>query len=87
MSVDFGKAVSNTLKGTLGYYMHTILLFSFQQIKRDIRRILILLLVICLIVDIWSMIEIFTRNRYFVRAVVSQRFRIWAWLMYFCSGY
>lgn len=67
--------------------IYTILLFSFQQIKMHIRWILISLLVICLAVDALSMIEIFTRNGYFIQALVSQRFRIWTWLMYFCLGY
>ena len=99
MKTGIGKAGYNALKCVLGYYVipfwwiftfaiiYTILLFSFQQIKTHIRQILIFLLVICLAVDVWSMIEIFTRNGYFIQALVSQRFRIWTWLMYFCLGY
>ena len=99
LKTGIGKAGYNALKCVLGYYVipfwwiftfaiiYTILLFSFQQIKMHIRWILISLLVICLAVDALSMIEIFTRNGYFIQALVSQRFRIWTWLMYFCLGY
>lgn len=99
LKTGIGKAGYNALKCVLGFYVipfwwiftfaiiYTILLFSFQQIKMRIRWVLIFLLVICLAVDALSMIEIFTRNGYFIQALVSQRFRIWTWLMYFCLGY
>lgn len=52
-----------------------------------IRQILFFLIVICLLIDVLSMVEIFARNGYFVQAAIGQRFRIWTWLMYFCLGY
>ena len=94
-----GNAVYNAIKCILGYYVipfwwiytfaiiYTILLFSFQKIKNHIRKIMIALLTICFAMDLFSFFEIFVRNGYFVQAVVSQRFRIWTWLMYFCLGY
>lgn len=99
MKTSIGKAGYNALKCVLGYYVipfwwiftfaiiYTILLFAFQQIKMHIRQILIFLIVICLALDAWSMVEIFTGKGYFIQASVSQRFRIWTWLMYFCLGY
>ena len=93
------SAVYNAIKCILGYYVipfwwiytfaiiYTILLFSFQKVKNYIQEIVIILLIICFAIDLFSFFEIFVRNGYFIQAAVSQRFRIWTWLMYFCLGY
>lgn len=93
------RAVYNALKCILGYYVipfwwiytfaivYTILLFAFDFIKLHIKEIVLALVSICLCVDFISLFLIFTHDGYFVQALVSQRFRLWTWFMYFCMGY
>lgn len=96
---NVGKAAFNAVKCTLGYYVipfwwiftfaiiYTVLLFSFERVKNHIKYVVVVLLVTCLVVDAVSMLSIFVDDGYFIQARVSQRFRIWTWLMYFCLGY
>lgn len=93
------RAVYNALKCILGHYVipfwwvytfaiiYTILLFTFDFIKMHIKGVVIVLIGICLCMDLISLFLIFTHDGYFVQAQVSQRFRLWTWLMYFCLGY
>ena len=93
------RAAYNALKCILGYYVipfwwiytfaiiYTVLLFAFDFIKAHIKEIVLGLVGICLCVDFISLFLIFTHDRYFIQAMVSQRFRLWTWFMYFCMGY
>ena len=93
------RATYNALKCILGYYVipfwwvytfaiiYTVLLFAFDFIKAHIKEIVLALAGICLWVDFISLFQIFTHDGYFIQALVSQRFRLWTWFMYFCMGY
>lgn len=67
--------------------IYTALLFTFDFIKAHIKEIVLALIGICLCVDFISLFLIFTHDGYFVQVLVSQRFRLWTWFMYFCMGY
>ena len=96
---NVGKAAFNAVKCMLGYYVipfwwiftfaiiYTVLLFSFEWVKNHIKYVVVALLITRLIIDAISMLSIFANDGYFIQARVSQRFRIWTWLMYFCLGY
>lgn len=67
--------------------IYTILLFAFDFIKSHIKEIVLALVGTCLCVDFISLFLIFTHDGYFIQSLVSQRFRLWTWFMYFCIGY
>lgn len=92
-------AAKEMLKGFLSYtgyaylwflysfaLIYTILLLGFQRIKKNINMVLLVLCGICLMAALCSVISVI-RGGFFIQSFVTQRFRIWTWLFYFCLGY
>lgn len=66
--------------------IYTILLFSFDKVKKYSKQIIIGLAICMTIVDIISLINIF-HGGYFIQWYVTQRLRLWTWMFYFVVGY
>ena len=67
--------------------IYVILMYKFDFIKRNIKSLMICLFVVCLVIDILSIRNIFANNGYFIQSVIPQQYRIWTWLFYFILGY
>ena len=91
--------VKNAIKGMIAYHwvtsmwffitfglIYTILLFCFKNIKANIKKVVCVLGMICLAVDVASIINIH-RGGFFVQDHITQRLRLWTWMFYFCLGY
>ena len=93
------KTLKEILKGFLSYTpyaflwffytfaaIYTVLLFVFPWLKKNIRLVVGILAVCCLG---WSAASLYSiaNGGFFVQDMVTQRFRLWTWLFYFCLGY
>lgn len=68
------------------FIIYTLLLFGFGIIKANLGRLIIFLAIICIVVDIFSLISIFGGG-YFLQSNIPQRYRLWTWMFYFMLGY
>ncbi len=66
--------------------IYTILLFIFPWLKKRIVLAVGILAICCIG---WSLASLYSISKggFFVQAIITQRFRIWTWLFYFCLGY
>lgn len=93
------EAVKNGLKVMLAYHwvinlwflvtfmlIYTVLLFSFDAVKKHIHAVTGILGAVCVCIDLLSMINI-SKGGFFIQDAVNQRLRLWTWMFYFCLGY
>ena len=71
---------------TLGI-IYTILLFCFPIVKKKLNLILVVLGIICVVIDLISLINIFAFDGFYIQKPVNQRIRLWSWGFYFLLGY
>lgn len=96
---SFMEAAKNGFKIFLAYHwvsnmwffitfgiLYTILLFAFQFVKKNIKTLTIIFGIICIIIDIISVVCIM-KGGFFIQANVTQRLRLWTWCFYFMFGY
>ncbi len=98
LHADLKESLFSGVKTGLGAYIvpfwflftfviiYTILLFSFDWIKQHLSKIVLCLVLVCVAVDVASMINI-SGGGYFIQSYVNGKFRIWTWMMYFLLGY
>lgn len=98
MKDSVGAAIKNGIKCIDAHYIvpfwflftfiaiYTFLVFGFGFIKKNLKKLIIVLATVCIMIDVFSMVSILGGG-YFLQSNVPQRYRLWTWMFYFLLGY